>query len=104
MTINPSHLDRIRECFPALALSSVRANLDGLVNDVVIVNEELVFRFPKNDHWARELLTNEIRVLDLIRPRVNLPVPQFEHQSADFVVYRLIPGDALQRHDILRLN
>src|SRR5262249_14353300 len=33
----PAYLDRIRNCFPALSVSNVRPNSDGLVNDVVIV-------------------------------------------------------------------
>jgi aminoglycoside 2''-phosphotransferase len=101
MSVPSSHLDRIRECFPTLALASVRHNPDGLTNDVVIVNDELVFRFPK-DERARAALVREAKALDLVRRYVTMPVPYFERQEDDFVMYRLVPGEPLYRHDILR--
>jgi aminoglycoside 2''-phosphotransferase len=97
------YLDRIRERFPSLDLASARLNRDGLVNDVVIVGEELVFRFPKNDA-ARLALAQEAHVLDLVRRYVSQPVPYFEHQEEDFVMYRFLPGGALHQGDIARLD
>ena len=102
--VKPEHFERIRECFPGLNISSVRTDRGGLINDVVIVNEELVFRFPKNDTWARDLLADEIKVLNLVRKYVDMPVPTFELQSEDLVVYKFIKGRALQRGDILALG
>lgn len=99
-----AQIRRIREAFPELALSSLRADPDGLINDVLILNEELVFRFPKNDTWARELLRNEIRVIDLLSDYTNMHLPVFEHRFDDFVAYKFIPGTALQRNDILTLD
>jgi hypothetical protein len=61
----PAYLDRIQECFPNLTISDVRSNGDGLVNDIVIVNDELVFRFPKSDR-ARTMLAHEASLLDLV--------------------------------------
>lgn len=98
------YLQRIRDRFPQLPLSSVRAIHDGLVNEVLIVNEALVFRFPKNDHWAKTLLANEIKVVNLLHHYVELPIPTFEQATADLVVYKLLPGRPLQRHDILGLD
>jgi aminoglycoside 2''-phosphotransferase len=104
MEVREAYLDRIKECFPELVISSVQSNMDGLVNDILIINEDLVFRFPKNDHWARRLLANEIKVLDLVRKYTDMRVPVFEHIEDDFVVYRFIKGNALQRNDILLLS
>ena len=101
MNISSSHIDRIRECFPTLALNSVRHNPDGLANDVLIVNDELVFRFPK-DEGARAALAREAKALDLVRRYVATPAPYFERQEDDFVMYRLIPGEPLYRHTLLR--
>src|SRR5215217_7168432 len=97
------YLDRIRECFPHLVIEAVRANHDGLINDVLIVNDQLVFRFPKNDTWARELLANEVRVIQLARKYLDVNTPQIEYHTADLMVYRFICGSALQRNDILVL-
>ena len=65
------YLERIRVCLPGLALSTVRFNPDGLANDVLIVNNELVFRFPK-DEVGRENLRREGQLLEVVRRYVTL--------------------------------
>lgn len=50
MTASPAQLAAIQRAFPTLSPDKVRINQDGLVNDIVIVNDELVFRFPKDDY------------------------------------------------------
>jgi aminoglycoside 2''-phosphotransferase len=98
------HLNRIRECVPHLSVESVQLNQDGLTNDVLIINSELVFRFPKNETWARDLLANEIKVIDLARTYLDIAIPEIVYRSTDFVACRFIRGSALQRNDILKLN
>lgn len=104
MEINPLHRRKIKAIFPNLEISTIRVNTDGLINDVLIVNEELVFRFPRNTDWGVKLFTNEIKVIELARKYVEIPMPQFEYKSEDLAVYRFIKGDALRREDILRLT
>ncbi|OGF53843.1 MAG: hypothetical protein A2Z21_10360 [Candidatus Fraserbacteria bacterium RBG_16_55_9] len=101
MDIPVAYLDRIRACRPDLIISAAHLNHDGLVNDVVIVNNELVFRFAKGER-AKQSLIQEAKIVELVRCYVALPVPIFEKRGDDFVVYRIIPGDALHREDILR--
>jgi aminoglycoside 2''-phosphotransferase len=95
------HLERIRHYFPDLDVESVEENSDGLMNDVLIVNGERVFRFAKDEAWIRECLGKEVRVLDLVRQYVAMPVPAFDMREADCVSYRLLPGQRLSRHDLL---
>jgi aminoglycoside 2''-phosphotransferase len=99
-----AYLKKIKDHFPDLRVWSVRLHPDGLINDVLIINEETVFRFPKNDTWARQLLAGEVRVINLLKRYVDMPLPSFEHTAEDFVVYKYIPGVALQRGDILALD
>ncbi|MBV9924213.1 MAG: phosphotransferase [Acidobacteria bacterium] len=98
------HLGRIRECLPHLVIETVRENRDGLTNDVLIVNEQFVFRFPKNETWARELLANEIKVIELARDYLDIQIPHIECKAADLLAYRFIAGGPLQRNDILALG
>lgn len=98
------YLNRIRDCLPRLVIEVVRANQDGLINDVLIVNERLVFRFPKNETWARDLLANEIRVIQLARNYLDVQIPLIEYHAADLMAYRFISGSALQRNEILVLD
>jgi aminoglycoside 2''-phosphotransferase len=102
--VDLKYLKQIRECFPHLVVETVRANGDGLVNDVLIVNERLVFRFPKNETWARDLLANEIKVIQLAGNYLDVQIPHIEYQAADLMAYRFIGGSALQRNDILMLD
>lgn len=104
MKINPAHLKKIKVIFPNLEISTLRANTDGLINDVLIVNEDLVFRFPRNSDWGVKLFTNEIKVIELARKYVEIPLPRFEYKADDLAVYRFIKGDALRREDILNLT
>jgi aminoglycoside 2''-phosphotransferase len=95
------YLQRIQECFPDLALSHIETNGEGLVNDVLIVDGERVFRFPK-DADAAQALRQEVKILELVRESVDMTVPVFDYVEDDFVSYRLIPGTALLRDDVLR--
>jgi aminoglycoside 2''-phosphotransferase len=95
--------NRIQECFPDLSISQVQVNSEGLVNDIIVVNHARVFRFPKEE-WAKEDQKREVKVLELVREVVDIPVPVFDRVEDDFVSYELIPGDPLMRDDILRLT
>lgn len=59
------YLARIAADLPALQVASARTNSEGTMNDVVVVNETLVFRFAKNDH-AKSLLAYEAQLLQVI--------------------------------------
>jgi aminoglycoside 2''-phosphotransferase len=91
---------RILEVIPDLRITSLRAGDDGLVNDVLIVNEELVFRFAR-DETGRRALEREGRLLAFVRPRVSLPVPEIIEQHPHCIVYRFIPGMPLDRQRLL---
>jgi aminoglycoside 2''-phosphotransferase len=98
-----SLLDRVRAAFPALTISSARLDPDGLVNDVVIVNEDWVCRFAK-DERGKQALERESRVLDLVRNHVDVRVPEFLYQEPGFVAYRLLRGQPLYRHELAMLT
>ncbi len=89
-------LQRIRTIMPDLKIEHFELNQEGTLNDVVIVNQDLVFRFAKNEAYARTLQT-EIKILDFIRPRLDIRVPAPTYTSADCMVYPLLPGQPLLR-------
>jgi aminoglycoside 2''-phosphotransferase len=93
-------LERVHQVMPELQVSSIRAGEDGLVNDVLILNEEWVFRFARTDE-GRNALQREAQVLALVGRHVSLRVPELVHQSPTCLVYRFIPGVPLSRHDLL---
>jgi aminoglycoside 2''-phosphotransferase len=93
-------LERVHQVIPELEVSSIRPGEDGLVNDVLIVNEEWVFRFARTDE-GRNALEREARLLALVGRHLSLRVPELIHQSATCLVYRFIPGVPLSRQDLL---
>lgn len=98
-----TYKERIRQINPNLVINSLRSNDEGLVNDVVIVNEDTVFRFAKNDYGVR-VLANELRVMDLIRNKVNLALPEPIYRSADAIAYPFLNGITLSREKVFALG
>lgn len=100
------YLDSIRTAFPSLDMTSVEAvDHDGQHSDILLVNRDLIFRFPR---YADELpaLRNEVAVLDAVARRLPLPVPQPLYVALEagpgraFVGYRRLPGRPLTPADI----
>lgn len=102
----PAYTDAIAKAYPELAISSAKPfSQDGQYNDIIIVNESLIFRFPRYDIGLKTLAT-EVEILQHIQNRTSLAVPnpqfvQFEGALDDcFMGYRLLPGRALTRQDL----
>ncbi|HEV2853524.1 MAG TPA: hypothetical protein VHC97_12040 [Thermoanaerobaculia bacterium] len=70
-----SYEERIHEIVPELEISTLSLNREGLLNDVVIVNDEIVFRFAKRDFGFKDP-REEAAVLRLLRSHVTLQTPE----------------------------
>lgn len=94
--IPAAYLDAIRASAPALPLDHLTYIQEGMINDIVIVDDRVVFRFPKTpgegDTFDRERL-----LLDLVRDRIGVTVPTFTPLPGGGVRYDLIPGEPLTR-------
>ena len=97
-----SYEERIRQIAPEVSISSISINRDGLLNDVVIVNRELIFRFPKHE-YAFKHLKDECRILHLLQNYISLQIPAPLYESHDCLAYRMIPGETLRRDTLWRL-
>ena len=60
------HLEEIAQVFPDLEIDTVKYKDNGLIYDILFVNNELVFRFPKFE-WAFDDMFKEAACLDLTR-------------------------------------
>lgn len=67
-------LEIIRAAYPDLVIRKHVFNNTGQNNDVLIVNDDTVFRFPRTAHGARQLRV-EAAVLSYLQARVTLQVP-----------------------------
>jgi aminoglycoside 2''-phosphotransferase len=94
---------RVRSIMPDLEIERFDVSNEGLVNDVVIVNGEFVFRFAKTERGA-EILDGEKRILGLVRDQVEVNVPKPIYSDKGCVVYPLLAGEPLLLESIMALN
>ncbi|MCP8967660.1 phosphotransferase family protein [Ectobacillus ponti] len=96
----------IQEKLPDLQIRTMEQNMNGQNNAVFLVNEELVFRFPKYGQGLQQLRQETVLLLQ-IQQRVPLPLPVpeplyvflDEAPGRAFVGYRLLSGRPLWRKD-----
>lgn len=105
-----NYLQRIQQIYPELRVHQSHFNNIGQNNDVLIVNDQLVFRFAKYRDGAENLET-EVRWLEKIRDRVTLAIPNPQYQCFSvkepgqaFVGYPMIQGDLLWRESLWKLD
>ena len=87
-------LDLVRTTFPELAIQTYRLDQSGGDHLLLIVNDELAFRFPRAEMHDLRL---EIEVLRQLRHRSALQVPTYDYVAPEgrFGGYRFIDGVAL---------
>ncbi|MGM7700365.1 phosphotransferase family protein [Pseudalkalibacillus sp. Hm43] len=95
------YLKCIHSFYPSLEFQVIHWNHFGQNNDILFLNNEWVFRFPKNED-AADTLHTECEQLGYIYPYISLPIPVPVFHNTDtnilgqsFVGYPLIPGDPL---------
>ena len=98
------YLESIREVYPDFSIEKVRAkDQGGQFNDILVINEEFIFRFPRYSEGIARLIT-EVRLLNYIKGHLSLAIPDpiftnLKPQAANkvFMGYRMIPGEPLWR-------
>jgi len=96
-------LQRVQAIMPDLEIEQFERNQEGLINDVLIVNQKFVFRFAKTEEYAR-ILDVEMKILDLVRPQIGIRVPAPVYRSFDCIVYPLLGGEALSRKMVVAFD
>lgn len=97
------YLARIREVAPQVHIREALLNQDGLANDVVLVNGELVFRFAKGEFGVKALAA-ERKVLAALRGRLPLQTPHFFYQDESMAAYARLDGEPLTRRVFTALD
>lgn len=104
------YIQAIHEVYPALLIETAHLNQQGAFNDVLLVNNEYIFRFPKT---LREVakLEMETALLRRLQSRVTLPIPDPIYRSQEvtapgqaFMGYRLLPGEPFWREAFAALK
>ncbi len=94
---------RIRDTFPELSIETISLNDEGLNDNILIVNQELIFCFPKHEH-ALNRIDTEIKVIELIKSSVTLEVPNIFYKNSEVIAYFMIAGVTLRRDILLGLD
>jgi aminoglycoside 2''-phosphotransferase len=88
--------DQIHSVMPDIEIKKYVLHREGIVNDVVIVNDRWVIRFTKTD-WGKELLALEDCLMRFLHPLVTLKVPFPEIRQEGVLVYSLLGGETFLR-------
>lgn len=93
-----SVLEVLHEEVPGLTVDSMTIFSEGWSNLVVDINDEWIFRFPRDEKFL-PILEREQLLLDRLRNHVSLSIPFYEYTGSNtaFVAYRKIPGEALTK-------
>ena len=86
----------ITQHFPDLIITNIKKIGEGLGNVAFEVNENLIFRFPKNES-SHYQLGKEISIQEVLKEYSTLPVPEFIYLPSDhsFVGYKKLKGVSL---------
>lgn len=105
-----NYVEKIRTHCPVLEIASAEFNPKGQYNDVLIVNESLVFRFAKV-RPAIETLRQEVFILGHLQDRISVPIPNPTYINIEsdeigevFVGYPMIPGKSLWRDEFRKIT
>jgi len=98
-----AYLQTIRRAYPDFEIGSVELIDKGQNSDVLVVNGETIFRFPRYAPGVKRLeieTTILIGIQDYVP--LDIPAPEFVHLEAQavgqaFIGYRLIAGEPLWR-------
>jgi aminoglycoside 2''-phosphotransferase len=103
VSVLDDYLERIDAVRPGLAKTSVVQNQEGMVNNIVVVDDEFTFRFPKTE-WAQQTLIREAKLIDLARPHVAVQLPELQLHDDSMASYRWLPGVPLTREFLMALD
>jgi aminoglycoside 2''-phosphotransferase len=99
------YLQAIRTAYPGLGIHAARLHTgEGQFNDIVFINDDLIFRFPRYEENIRDFL-REIEVLEKLQGHLSLPIPDPVYACSEtrsvgstFMGYKLLQGEPLFRN------
>lgn len=83
----------IKEHFPEVAVDNPKLITKGWDNNVVILDDKFVFRFPKREKYF-DRFKAEVQLLRYLAPKMPVLVPDYQYTPDDlsFGGYKMIPG------------
>lgn len=97
------YIEIIKEKNPNLIIRKYDFNIEGQNNDIVIINEDFIFRFPKYSDVI-EKLQRETNILNIMKKFITLDIPNPEYNNFDSLGigyvhsgYKMIKGVSLKQ-------
>ena len=101
MSKQTQYIHAIQDVYSDFRVENVQFNQNVQFNDILMVNGERIFRFPKTPREAAKLV-RETALLRSLQSHVALPIPDPIYRSKEtssigqvFMGYRLLPGEPL---------
>lgn len=104
MTTKTKLLQSIRQTYPEFQYETIRLNGgEGQFNHILIVDESIIFRFPRYAPQIKNL-EREVNLLKMLQGKLPIPVPNPIYYSSSarsvgkvFMGYQMLPGRSLWR-------
>jgi len=95
---------KIRNSFPQLEWRKHRVLTHGWDHIVIMLDDRIVFRFPRDKEY-RDELQDEVRLLHHLKKRVEVGIPKYAYvaDDASFAGYGMLGGRELTPSRFLRL-
>lgn len=93
----------INKFFPEVEIKSIKTITSGWESDVLVVNDDLVFKFPKVNGRFDCAYEKEKIITDTIRPYISTNISKiqvYDNEGTKFSVLKLIRGEDLNRNNI----
>jgi len=89
--------DKIASEFPDVKYAVAKHIAHGWDNDIIILDDKFVFRFPKNEEYIKKFKI-EVSLIDYLKNKVAIAVPDYKYLAKDksFGGYPLISGELLK--------
>ncbi len=104
------YIQAIQATYPDFTIETAQINQNGQFNDVLVVNNESIFRFPKTAREAAKLMT-ETALLRSLQAHITLPIPNPIYLNKEtteigqiFLGYRLLVGEPLWPETVRELH
>lgn len=94
--MSSKRIEKIKQVYPNLLIEDFYPNEIGQNNDVLIINNFLVFRFPKYQKGILQL-KRETEILEQIKNLVSIPIPEPIYRSFE----ELVPGKVFTGYSLI---
>jgi aminoglycoside 2''-phosphotransferase len=99
------YLQKIKNDFPQIKWEKHRILTHGWDHVVIVLDEKIIFRFPKDKEYKDEF-QNEIQLLRYLKKKVSVGIPEYKYISKDKSIagYDMVRGRELTGSRFRRLS